>query len=186
MTEPKENKYSLHFGIAERGKMYALENNHNEALRHYKEAIRMTEGQPDGSLFFQHYSQCVMESLEKMGDHERVIDYCEKFLSLLEEQGAEDELMIRYRCDILQRLALQHACLGEPETAKELLNEIKADIDIRSLPIAEKLLNWLLRGYTVTPQQVRDLQNAHPYFIVTKDKVNPTIAIDLPEIINHL
>jgi tetratricopeptide (TPR) repeat protein len=42
--EKETNKYKLHLGIAEKGKMYAVEGNHKEALRHYKEAIKMTQG----------------------------------------------------------------------------------------------------------------------------------------------
>lgn len=179
------NNFGLHLGIAEKGKLYAVEGNHQEALRHYKEAIKMTENQPNGSVFFQHYMQCVMESLEQMGAHSEVMGYCEKFLAMLDEQNLEPSLEKKYRADVLQRWAIQYLLLGEKEEAKELLCVIQTLVGRGTLKLADELLGWLQRGYTVGVKQIQELQKKYQYFIVSRDKLRPDLAISLPEIINH-
>ncbi|MCC6186253.1 MAG: hypothetical protein IT256_03790, partial [Chitinophagaceae bacterium] len=95
MESNSNNTYSLHLGIAEKGKMYAVAANYKEALRHYKEAIKMTQNQANGELFFQHYMQCTMEALELMKAYDDVINYCEKFLDLVAAQ-TQNELIAKY------------------------------------------------------------------------------------------
>ena len=34
---------NVHYNVAEQGKVLALQGNHKEALRHYKEALRMCQ-----------------------------------------------------------------------------------------------------------------------------------------------
>ena len=55
--------FSMHLGIAEAGKVHALAGRHPEALRHYREAIRLAVSSKAPEIFFRHYSQCVLESL---------------------------------------------------------------------------------------------------------------------------
>ena len=76
----------LHYRIAERGKLFALDKNYKEALRYYPEALRLTQQEKDSELFFQHYSQCVMESLELSGAHNQVVSFCENYRTFLEEK----------------------------------------------------------------------------------------------------
>jgi tetratricopeptide (TPR) repeat protein len=171
---------ALHFGIAERGKMYQLEGNYKEALRHYREAIRMTQGQENGEIFFQHYSQCVMEALELSGAQGEVVDYCDRFLDFLEAKEQTD-LVKKHRAIILEKQGIQQLLKGEIKEAGVLLKEAQQIVGKGSQPLTDELLNWALRGYQISKKQVQDLQKKHLYFIVRKDKVNPSLAIDLPE-----
>ena len=89
----------LHYRIAEKGKMHALDKNHKEALRHYREAMRLTQKQADSEVFFQHYGQCVMESLELSGAYDEVISFCENYRSFLKEKDVYKKTLILYICD---------------------------------------------------------------------------------------
>ncbi|WP_442264619.1 hypothetical protein ACSIGC_09660 [Tenacibaculum sp. ZS6-P6] len=170
----------LHYRIAERGKIYALDKNYGEALRYYKEALRLTREQKDSELFFQHYSQCVMETLELSGAHDQVISFCENYRAFLKEKE-EDFLIIKHEAFVCERQAIQHILREEQEEAKGLLTTIQKKLGKGKQPITDELLNWLLRGYKINPDQVRQLQKKHNYFIVRKESVNPKIAMDLPE-----
>ena len=71
-----QSTHSAHLSIAEAGKVLALKGNHEEALRHYREAIRIAVSTKSPEIFFRHYTQCVLESLEHSGSHEEVNEYC--------------------------------------------------------------------------------------------------------------
>ena len=74
---PTRNAHEMHFAVAEYGKVMALQKNHTEALRHYREAIRMAVSIKAPEVFFRHYTQCVLESLELTGTYSDVIEFCE-------------------------------------------------------------------------------------------------------------
>lgn len=186
MNNKTENTYAFHLGIAEKGKLFAVSGNYREALRYYKEAIKLTENQENGALFFQHYIQCVMEAMELMGSYDEVISYCEKFLGLLHEQIADEQLRKKYIAEVQQRIAIQYLLKEDKAAAKELLLIIQAAVGKGKLALSDELLNWILRGYTISKKQIVELQNKYKYFIVSKEKLKPELAIELPEIINHL
>jgi tetratricopeptide (TPR) repeat protein len=181
-TKPSQQK--LHLGIAEKGKLYSLEGNYKEALRHYREAIRLVQNGKDNDLFFQHYSQCVMEALELSGAYDEVINYCEKFLSFLDEKESS-EFVTRHKAHILEKLAVQHLLKGEKEEALECLREAQSLVKKGVQPLTDDLLNWTQRNYQITKKQIQDAQKKYNYFIVRKDKVNPEYAIEIPEMMKQ-
>ncbi|MEN0016691.1 MAG: tetratricopeptide repeat protein, partial [Bacteroidota bacterium] len=69
----KVNKNLVHLSIAERGRAYRTAGNHDKALRCYREALRLAEQQQASDIFFQYYTQCIMESLELSGAYAEVI-----------------------------------------------------------------------------------------------------------------
>jgi tetratricopeptide (TPR) repeat protein len=163
----------MHLGIAEKGKLYCLQGNYRQALRHFREAIRMVQHQAGSDIFFQHYGQCVTEALELSGAHQEVIDYCEKFIGFLDAKEAQT--------DMVEKMAIQYLMLGDKETAKELLQQVQKNQMV--LPIAQQLTQWLQRGYSIQPKQIKDLLQKNQYYIIRTDKVNPAIAVELPEAI---
>lgn len=174
----------LHYRIAERGKLFALDKNYKEALRYYREALRLTQQEKDSELFFQHYSQCVMESLELSGAHDQVISFCENYRTFLEdkvEDKEKDVLVRKHHAFVSERQAVQHILKEEPEEAKALLMQVQKDLGKSKQPITDELLGWLHRGYKISADQLRRLQNKHNYFVVRKESVNPKIAMDLPD-----
>ena len=177
---------NVHFSIAENGKLLALQGNHKEALRHYKEALRMCQALPNADLFFQHYSVCAMESLELMGSYNEVIDFCDKCIDFLEsKEKLKDNLVFeKYFASILERKGIQFLLLNEKADAVEAFTAVQQRVGKTMMPLTNELLNWAQRGYAITPAQVRDLQKKHKYFSVRKENVNEKIAIELPQNIN--
>ena len=181
-----QSNEALHLGIAEQGKILALDGNHKEALRHYREAIRLTVQHKSPDVFFQHYTQCVMESLELSGAHGEVIDYCKKMQDFLAKQDATNPMVNQGIASALEKEAIQHLLRQEPTEALPLLQQAQKRGGRGKLPLADQLLNWVQRGYTVDPRQVKDAQKRHQYFIVRRDKVDPARAITLPKAVSPL
>ena len=182
-----ENKPNLHLQIAENGKVLALRGDHKEALRHYKEAMRMCQTTENSEVFLQHYSLCAMESLELMGAHEEIITYCDKSIDFLTPKKADrtDDWFRKNLASFWERKGIQCIYLDEKTEAIEALDSaLKEAKDSSALPLSKELLNWLRRGYAISHKQVRDLQNRHRYFTVRKENVNEKIAVQLPEMIN--
>ena len=177
---------NLHFGVAEKGKVFALQGNHKEALRHYKEALRMCQSLPNADLFFQHYSMCAMESLELMESYEEVIDFCDKSLDFLEsrEDLKDNPVFEKYLASIHERKGVQFLLLGEKQMAIESFKAVQSLVGKAMMPLTNDLLNWAMRGYTISPAQIRELQKKHKYFTVRKENVNEKLAIELPQNIN--
>src|SRR5215212_2230092 len=73
--------HRLHLGIAEQGKVHALKGDHGSALTHYREAIRMAVSSGAPEVFFRHYMECTLESLERMGSLREVLEYCDRAIA---------------------------------------------------------------------------------------------------------
>ena len=174
MKPDEKQKAAVHYGIAERGKMHSLEGNHKEALRHYREALQMTKRDGSSDVFFQHYTQCVMESLERSGAHDEVISYCEKARDFLEGQEVITPHIKKSIATLMERQAVQHLYREEREDAVDLLKGVQQLVGRRSLPLSDDLLNWAQRGYQINKQQIEGVQKRHKYFVVRKENVNPT------------
>lgn len=181
-----ENKPNLHLQIAENGKILALKGNHKEALRHYKEAMRMCQAVENSEVFLQHYSLCAMESLELMEAHEEIITFCDKSIDFLTPKKVErtDEWFRKNLASLWERKGIQCIYLDEKTEAIAALDAALKEAKDLPMPLSKELLNWLRRGYAMTHKQVRDLQNRHHYFTVRKENVNEKIAVQLPEMIN--
>lgn len=171
---------ALHLGIAEQGKVHALEGNHKEALRHYREALRMAMEQKAGDVFFQHYTQCVMESLELTGAHEEVIAYCNKMHAFLDGQPQEVAAVKQNKAAVLEREAIQYLYQEESQMAKDCLSEAQRIMGRGKQSLTDQLLGWVSRGFKISQRQLKQAQQHSRYFIVRADKVDPSRAIALP------
>ena len=171
----------LCLGIAEQGKLHALERRHGEALRHYREALRLAVSCESGELFFLHCTQCIMESLELSGSHETVADYCIRAEDHFAHIDIDDPLVNRQRGANLERLAVARLQMGDCGEARELLAIAIDTAGKGALPLSEALLGWLRRGLSVGEARLRAAQHQHRYFVVRKDLVDPSIAVGLPE-----
>jgi tetratricopeptide (TPR) repeat protein len=177
-------KETLHIRIAEKGKVYSLEGNYKEALRHYKEAIKMMQQTKDSEIFFQHYSQCVMEALELSEAYDQVISFCERYIDFLDEKDGDNILIKKHYATILEKQAIQYLHKEEKDISLELLKEVQQHVGKGKQPITDQLLNWFKRCFFVTKKQISALQKKHQYFIVRADVVNPKIAFELPTVIS--
>lgn len=177
---------NLHNGVAEKGKLFAIQGNHKEAIRYYKEAIRMCRTLPNAEEFIHHYNICIMESLELMESYNEVIEFCDKCLDFLKiKDSLKNNLFVKnYAASVLERKGIQFLLLNEKEKAIDSFKSVQHHIDIKLMPLTNELLNWALRGLTITHKQILELQKKYLYFIVRKDAVNVKIAVELPRNIN--
>ena len=175
---PSKEKICL--GLTEQGKIFALDNNVQEALRHYREALRQAKDCQNADLFFHHTTQCIMEILENAGNFDLVIEYCNKSEDHYAGLDLDDPLLNRQRGSNLERLGLAHILSGNIEAAKTTFEHALKVCSAEFLPISETIKNWLSRGYAVSKPQIKSLQKKHDYFIVNKADLRPDIAILLP------
>lgn len=172
--------HALHMGIAESGKLCAIAGDHNEALRHYREALRLAHSIQAPDVFFRHYIQCVLESLECTGAYGEVIEFCENALRHLEQIEKPLALHLRDRAATLERLAVNLIKAGRLEEARPVLDRAVAEAERGDLPLARAVLDWMRRGMTPLPRRIEQLQAKHGYFTVTQDQVEPARAVPLP------
>jgi tetratricopeptide (TPR) repeat protein len=179
------SKEALCLGIAERGKLLALKGKHEQALRHYREALRIAMTCSHNEVFFHHCTQCIMESLELSGAYELVADYCRRAEERYAEVESPDDAIRRQRGGNLERLAVARLLAGDRDEATTLFSAALDVAGQRALPLSGDILNWMRRGLSVGTPQLRGAQQRHKYFVVRKDLVDERIAIDLPPEVMH-
>ena len=169
-----------HLHIAEAGKVAAIAGDHDEALRHYREALRQAMAESAPEVFFRHYTQCVLESLERTGSYPEVLEYCER---ADEHYRGIEHLTAFQRRDhgaLLERLGAVLAKAGRPDEALTALTRARDIAGPSALPLAEALADWLRRGLRLDPHRITQLQDRHHYFTVRPDLVDASIATALP------
>lgn len=175
-----EQSLRLHLGIAEQGKVCALANRHREALQHYQEALRMAVSSRAPEVFFRHYTQCVMESLELSGELNSVLRYCDDAEAHYLHLDSPLPLVAQDRAENLQRRGCILLRQGQREAAIQSLQQALDLAGAKALPLAAELLGWTRRGLTIGERQLQEAQRRRNYFIVRKGLVDPGRAIQLP------
>ena len=172
---------ALHLGIAEQGKLHALAGDHGEALRHYREAIRLAVGSGAPEVCFRHYTQCVLESLEHMGAWSEILEFCERVRAHYAAHPPPHELA---RLDLAcahEREGVVLLKRGDPTAARAALARAVEHAGPGRLPLAEELNGWLRRGMQIDARRIEQQQRRHRYFIVEREAVRPERAIQLPK-----
>lgn len=172
--------HSVHYAIAEYGKLCALKGDHQDALKHYREAIKMAVSLRSPEVFFRHYTQCVLESLELTGSYDEVVDFCigadRHYEKLGQKLALSSNLHKRDHASVLEKLGINHLKANRKKEAIEALKKADNIVGDAPLPIAKTIIQWLDRGYVIEPSRILPLQRKHGYFVVRKDKVNAKIA----------
>jgi tetratricopeptide (TPR) repeat protein len=173
----------LHMGIAEQGKVYALAGKHPLALQYYRHAIHMSVQAGDPEIFFRHYLECVMESLEQMGAYAEVLAYCEKAVAFYGEHPPANLLEQRDLAHVYERQGAVLLKRGDKDGAATALKSAlrAADGSGDALPLAQTLLRWTRSGLHVDANRVLAEQRRTHYFSVRGDTVDAGRAIRLPD-----
>jgi len=181
-ADPKRVR-RLHLGVAEKGKSHAVDGEHVLALTYYREAMRMAVHAKEPEIYFRHYLECTLESLELMRSYGEVLEYCDRALAHYEEHPPEHPLARRDLASIHERRGAVLIKSGETAAAREALRRAVdlARQDGGTLPLADKLLGWAARGLRVEAARVTSEQQRHGYFAVRPDTVDRGRAIALPD-----
>lgn len=184
-ADERPRGHRLHLGIAEQGKLHALRGEHGRALACYREAIRLAVGSGAPEVFFRHYMECTLESLERMGALAEVLAYTDRAIEhhagltpTSEEQRAlirADLVYIHQRRGVV---LLKSGRVAEARAALEQALQLARAGSIR-LDLAELLVGWIARGFHLEPQRILAEQEARRYFGVRRDTVDPGLAIAL-------
>lgn len=164
--------HNIHFSIAETGKLLALKGSHSEALHHYREALRLAVSSRAPEVFFRHYTQCVLESLELTGAYEEIIQFCENADVHYTSLNLNSKLHKRDHGSILERLGLVHLKKGDLDAGVDALEKARKIAGEKTLPITEEMLGWLQRGFHVDSNRILSSQRRHHYFVVRRDQVD--------------
>lgn len=170
---------ALHMGVAEQGKVHALAGEHETALLYYRKAMQMTVEAEDPEVFFRHYLECVVESLEQVEAWDEVLEYCDKAIALYAERTVEDDLHRRDLAHLHQRRGIVLLKAGRRDEAKEAL-AMASPRDGPSMPLAETLRRWLEMGLQMDVGRVVEEQRRAGYYAVREESVDRRRAIVLP------
>lgn len=182
-AEATQTGAKLHMGIAEQGKVHALRGEHALALVHYRHAIHMTAQAQDPEIFFRHYLECVMESLEQMGSYAEVLAYCDKAIELYAQNPPANPLAQRDLAHIHERRGVVLLKSGEKDEAIKAFERGSTVLEGsgQMLPLIQTLLRWLKAGLHVDTNRVLAEQRRTHYFSVRSDTVDASRAIQLPD-----
>ena len=179
-TGRKGNAHMLHLSLAEHGKLCLVKGDTPEALRHFREAIRLSVSARAPEVFFRHYTHCVLEALEKSGAYDEVLEYCrraDEHYATVEKTSA---LLRKDHGTIVERLGVMLLLLDRRNEARDAFTRA---IDIAgegALPLSEALVAWLQRGMLVTVERLRQQQRRHAYFTIDAKHLQPELARALP------
>jgi tetratricopeptide (TPR) repeat protein len=169
----------LHVGIAEQGKLEALAGRHDNALAHYREALRLAAAVQAPGVVARHYLLCVFESLEHKQEFAALAALVEQALAAPlpdpSSQFERDDRALLY-----ERLAIARLRSGETAAARAALDAALALSGPHSFPLAAWLDAVLKRGLTVTPVRLAEAQRQHGYFTVRPGTADHRRAISLP------
>ena len=171
-----------HAGIAERGRQLALAGQHVEALRHYREAMRyaLAAGAPE--LCLRHYTQCALESLERLGAWEEVMATCARAREHYAEHPPASDLTRKDLGSFLEREGVVMLRMGRPDQAAERFARAVEAARPARMPLAETLAGWLRAGLQVTPDRLARELDRQLYWSVRAGTLRPALAVALPPI----
>ena len=179
MTEANPDRHRLHLGVAEAGKLLAMKGRHKEALNRYREALRLAHSARAPQLFGRHYLQCVLESLEHLADHEGVRELAGRAAAAAETAG-DTPFHRRDRAALLERVGVAQLKAGEKDAAEATFGEVIVLVGAKAQPLSALLLDWMKRGFEISPGRLAEAQRSHAYWTVRPDTVDPARAIDMP------
>lgn len=161
-----------HFQTAQKAKEQAWTDQHEKALTLYKEALHQAQHVHADAIFMRHYTECALESLELLGRHQEVIEYCIEARKHYDAHPPESDMAKFDYASIIERQAINQAKANDNKSALALCQQainLAADLNT-SMPMAEKLCQWLCRGLHVSAQRLVSEQKRGGYFSVYRQQ----------------
>lgn len=171
-----------HLQEAQAGHRAALRHDHVTALRHYREAMRIAVESRAPEIFFRHYLEASLESLELLEAYDNVLAYCEKAIQFYADNPPKNDIHWHDLASIHQRRAISLLKSDRRSDALQAFQEALriADRIPAPLPLARLVLGWLDRGLFVTRERLLTEQRRLRYFSVSADWVEVQAAEGSP------
>lgn len=185
-ADPLAHSVAFHMGLAEQGKVLALSGDHAMALVYYREAMRLAIAKEAPEVFFRHYLECMLESMERSGGHEVVLSYCTRALEHHRTLRPTDQDTKRFaamdKASTFQRQGVNLLRKGEKDEARESFRQATqhARASGLDLPLATTVYGWLARGFQVDVRRLEAELERTQYWSVRRDTVQPERAVALP------
>lgn len=170
------NPHLAHLSIVERGKLAAVAGDHDMALECYRTGLRMAQSLSAPGPFARHYTDCILDSLERAGRLEPALSLCESASLELAGLPSPSALQRRDHATLLLRQALLLLRLGREKEADARLAEAITLARPGRLPLAEEIHAWRARALTLTPERLDEAQARHGYYTVRRDSLRPDLA----------
>jgi tetratricopeptide (TPR) repeat protein len=157
-----------HLRHAVAGYEAALSGDHRAALGHYRDAMRVAVHAEAPEVFFRHYLEASLESLELIGAWDDVLEYCDRAIEHYRQHPPPHDVAMIDLASIHQRRGLVLLKRGDISAAREALADAIAVADRAGarLELAARVIEWLRRGLTISPKRVLDEQRGLHYFSV--------------------
>lgn len=166
-----------HLAIAEKGKQAALAGDHRRALELYRVALRMAAEMAAPTPFARHYTDCILESLEREGRHSDALALTVAACEELEQRAEElSSIQRRDHATLTLRRAILLLYLGDEAQADHHLKRATAIASPGRLALATEIQSWRQRALTITAQTLVDALTRHGYYTVRRAKVRPDLA----------
>ncbi|NAW35734.1 hypothetical protein [Halomonas alimentaria] len=165
-----------HLAIAERGKLSALSGDHDRALELYRLALHQAREMGAPPPFARHYTDCILESLERQGRHADALALVEAACAELQARGAASALQRHDHAVLTLRRAILLLFLERGDEAGRHLAEAIELASPARLALAEELVAWRSRALTLTEQTLTDALSRHGYYTVRRGRIRADLA----------
>lgn len=167
------NMVNEHGLLIEQGKKLHLKKKYPEALELYREALRQAQFQGASLITLRHYSECIIESLELMGEYEAVIACCNEAIDYYQSNPPQSDLALRDFAALYERKAMVSAKSTDWSAAGEATKE---GLQIANsagfeMPLLSKLSGWIKSRYYLAVDRIEKEQRAAGYFAVREESV---------------
>lgn len=133
-------------------------------------------------VFFRHYMECSLESLEHMGAHAELLEYADRAIAHYQSKPPAHDVARIDLATVWERRGIALVKMGRPEEARAAFERALhlAGPDHGRLVMAPTLSRWLATGLHVDAARVLVEQQHRKYFIVRSDNVRRDMAIPMP------
>lgn len=183
MTPPPARAHRssmLHVGLAEHGKQQALAGQHAEALRHYREAMKRATAEAAPEVFLRHYTQCALESLERMGAWDEVLAACDNAAKHYRQHPPRDEVARKDRASFLERAGVVLLRQQRLQAAQQHFLQAIAAAEPLPMPLSRTLLGWLRSHLHLSTERLEAELVRQTYWSVRADRTRREWAVALP------
>lgn len=170
----------LHQSFAEQGKLYFLEEKFDLALKYFRYSLELAVQTESPEFLIKHYLECLLEALEMTGNYQAVLAYCDRFISLVEQEDFNAERQI-YLAQVFQKKGIVLIKSGKKAEGQNFLDKASKLAASGKFPLllTENILFLLNSGIVPNKTRILQEQKQAGYFFINPKNVNKEIALQI-------